>query len=361
MRIAADGSYLRWERSGLNRYVDGALRAIAGALTTTGDEMVVCTNSVVAEPGLGDPVRARALRVPGSTAWYQLGLPALARLEGCDVLLGPANIVPVALGPPAVVVMHDCKAFTRPDAEPGRTGRSLRRWQAASARRASIVVAVSEWTASQCRLHLDIEPRRLRIVHQGVDPRFRAATPEEAQAEARWLGSVHGVTGPFVLQVGAYERHKGGDLAAGAVAELRRRGHRVGLVRCGPPGAAAEAAGAVDLGLVDDPTLLALYRCAAAVCVTSEHEGFGLPVVEAMACGTPVVAVPGGGLAEAGGDAALWVEARGAAEVAAGLERVLADPEEAGRRRDLGLEQAARFGWAQAADRLLAVLREAAR
>jgi glycosyltransferase involved in cell wall biosynthesis len=362
MRIGADGSYLHWARSGLNRYVEGALDAVAAQLGG-GDEMVVYSSSVIAPPEHRSQVRARALRVPGATAWYQAALPALVRLDRCDVVLGPANVVPAAPGPPAVLVVHDCKAFSRPDAEPGRAGRWLRRWQAASARRAAVVVAVSEWTAAECRRHLGVAPERLRVVHQGVDACFRPLPPLEAEAEARWLAAVHGVRVPYVLQVGAYERHKGGAIAAAAVAEVRRRGHAVDLVRCGPPGPdpAPTCTGARDLGRVDDPTLRALYRAAAAVCVTSEHEGFGLPVVEAMACGTPVVAARAGGMVEAGGDAAVWAEPGSVAGVADGLERLLTDPEEAAHRRARGLEWAARFSWPDAGARLLDLLREAAR
>jgi glycosyltransferase involved in cell wall biosynthesis len=331
----------------MGRYLDGLLHALADLLTEN-DELLVYYNSLERRPLFTDDVREVRLRLPKATSWNQVGVPVALRRHACDVYLGGANIVPSWGSVPSVVVIHDCKAFREPDADTPGWVRYYRRWMRASARRAVRVVAVSEFTATECERWLGVGRERLRVVHQGVDASFRPASDGDRDADAAALRAA-GVAGPYVLQVGAFERHKGGGLAAAAIALLRDRGREVTLVRCGPPGPEPPRPGCLDLGHVDDATLLALYRGAAALCMSSSHEGFGLPVVEAMACGTPVVTVSGTALLEAAGGAALAVAAGDAEALAEGIARVLDDPDTAARLREQGLERARRLTWSQAA------------
>jgi glycosyltransferase involved in cell wall biosynthesis len=189
---------------------------------------------------------------------------------------------------------------------------------------------------------------RVRVVHPGIDPRFHPNGPGDGAADAARLRAA-GVASPYVLQVGAFERHKGGAIAAAAIAELRAEGRPLTLVRCGPPGPEAQRHGCVDLGHVDDDTLVSLYRGAAALCVPSSHEGFGLPVVEAMACGTPVVTVSGTALPEAAGGAALTTEPGDVRALRSGIALLLDDASAAARLRAAGLERARRLDWSAAA------------
>jgi glycosyltransferase involved in cell wall biosynthesis len=348
VRIGADASYLRWGASGLARYLQGLLPALADQLGPA-DDLVAYTNAWPGRPplGVGPAARERAIRLPRSTLWNQVAVPAAAWRDGCDVYLGGANVVPARAAQPRVVVMHDCKAFRHPEAETPARGRYWRRWQRASAGASATVIAVSRWAADECRRWLAVPDERLRVVYQGIAPVFGPDGPARTPP---------GVDGPFVLQVGAFEPHKGAALALAAV----RRLEGVTLVRCGPRSVPGRGDRVVDLGLVDDAELAGLYRAAAAVVVTSEHEGFGLPVVEAMASGTPVVAVRACALPEAGGDAAVWAAPGDAAEVAAGLARLLTEPAVHAHHRAAGLRQAARFEWPSAAAQVLAALREAA-
>lgn len=359
MRIGADASYMRWQRDGMSRYLDGLLHAVE-RLRPPDDELVVYYNSFATTKLFPDSVRERPIRMPKATPWNQVRVPLALLTDRCDVYLGGANIVPAHASVPTVVVLHDCKAFRVPEMVEGRWRWYLRLWQRQSVRHAAAVIVDSEWTASECEHWFGVTPTR--VVYPGVDPSFQPIGPDERAREAAHLHATLGV-GPdrFVLQVGAFHAHKGGEVAADAVDLLRATGEHVQLVRCGRAGTVGGRPGVLDVGHVDDATLRALYHCAAAVCVTSTHEGFGLPVVEAMASGTPVVAVRATALPEAGGDAAVFATPDDPASVAEGLRLVLTDPAEADRRRAAGLAHARRFHWDGAGASVLEVLRSVAR
>jgi glycosyltransferase involved in cell wall biosynthesis len=347
MRIGADGSYLKWATQGLARYLDGLLHALEESLSGN-DQLVVFYNSLAREPLFGATVREARVRLPRATLYNQMGIPLALRWHACDVYLGGANVVPAWSGVPSVVLMHDCKVFRVPDADSPGWSRYWRRWQRASAGSATRVIAVSEFTARECETWLGVPRQSVRVINPGIDGRFAPATTEHSGRDAA-LREATGVSSPYVLQVGAYERHKGGALAADALAQLRLEGVPLTLVRCGPPGPEPPRGDTIDLGHVADELLVALYRGAVAVCVASHHEGFGLPVVEAMACGAPVVCVSGTGLVEAAGGAALIVEPGDVAGLCSAIRRLFEDDAEATRLREAGLVRASRLTWSGAA------------
>ncbi len=353
MRIGADASYLRFQGTGLARYLDGLLHAMADVLSD-GDSLNVYYNSLPG-PTLFEPaVRERFVRMPRPTAWNQLGVPAAVSLDRCDVYLGGANIIPVLGRFPKVLVVHDCMAFADPSAKPGSLGRYLRHWMRLSASHATTVVAQSRWTMEQCRLYLEVDADAITLIPPGVDARFHPE-PSAPQEEAR-LRSDLGIAGPYILQVGGFERHKGGAILAQAVRVLNGGGRDLTLVRCGGAGPDQGRAGALDLGYVDEARLAMLYRYAAVVCVPSRYEGFGLPVVEAMASGTPVVASRGGALTETGGAAALYVDPGDVDGLGAAINRLLSEPQEWNRRKEAGIRNAARYTWEDAARKMLGLL-----
>jgi glycosyltransferase involved in cell wall biosynthesis len=290
--------------------------------------------------------------MPRSTSYNQVALPIALAAERPDVYLGGANIIPVIANVPRVLVIHDCLAFRFPSAKPARITRYLQRWMRRSAEHADRIIAISRWAALEAGRYLGANTSTVSVVYQGVDPRFSpdgtATLPDDR------------IRGPYVLQVGAFEPHKGTETAVAAINELRARGRDVMLVRTGGQATAAGDA-VLDLGVVDDPTLVSLYRSARAVCVPSDHEGFGLPVLEAMACGTPVVASNAAGLPEAGGDVALYADPGDAPGFANAIERLLVDDAERARRREAGIARARTFTWADAAARVLEICADAAR
>src|SRR4051812_41987034 len=155
MRIGADGSYLRWTTQGLGRYVDGLLHALAARVAGE-DPLVVFYNSLASNPLFDAEVREARVRLPKATLYNQVGIPAALRWHRCDVYLGAANIVPARSAVPSVVVIHDCKAFRAPSADSPGWARYWRRWQQTSVRKATRVVANSEFTASECERWLGV-------------------------------------------------------------------------------------------------------------------------------------------------------------------------------------------------------------
>jgi glycosyltransferase involved in cell wall biosynthesis len=322
------------------------------------DELVVYYNSVKGPPLFEENVNERFVRLPTATAWNQIRLPVAIARDRCDVYLGGALVVPAVAKAPRVVVIHDCMPFRFPESKSRRSGAYLRRWMKSSARRSALVVTDSTWAAQECQEFLGVGPDRIRVIPAAADPSFAPAA--EGSTVVDEMRTRFGLVGPYVLQVGAFELHKGGGTAVDAVEMLRRRGHDVTLVRCGIAGGDESRPGRRDLGYVDDADLRALYQGAAVVCVSSTHEGFGLPVLEAMASGVPVVAARASALPEVGGDVALYAEPGDADGFANAIERLLVDCHEAASRRQLGVARAATFTWARTASQMHDVLAEVA-
>ena len=356
MHIAADASWTRWTTVGIGRYQDGLLRALAAQLDAD-ERLSVYFNSRRGEREFDSPVVERFLRMPNRTLWNQVRVP-LALRRDADVYLATGTVGPVLTRVPMVEIVHDCLAFRDPVTKPGSEGRYWRRWTKATASRARAVIAISEFVASDCERFLGVPAAKISVVHPGVGEKFFEGRDRDASQAA--VLARFALRSPYVLQVGAYESHKGGAVVIDAVHELRRAGRDVVLARCGerPEGSGAHRDGVVPLGHVDDDALLDLYRGAAAVCVASRHEGFGLPVIEAMACGTPVVASRAAALPEAGGDVAVYVPPGDAAALSTALATLLDEsPDAATRRREAGEAWAARFSWEGAAGHVLEVLR----
>jgi alpha-1,3-rhamnosyl/mannosyltransferase len=328
-----------------------------------GDDIFhVYYNSAGGEALFEGSVRERFIRMPNRTLWNQVRLPLAVRLDGCDMFLGGAGILPVLAGRPMVVVVHDCLVFRYPEAKPPRETNYWQRWTRQSVAHAERVIAISHDTAADVQDLLGVSSDKVSVIPQGLDAQF-LGTPRPDSLRARALLQECDVdTASYILQVGAYDPHKGADTAESAVRILRDRGHRVVLVQCGAGGPARPLMrdGVVSLGRVGDQDLLSLYAGARVVCVASRHEGFGLPVLEAMAVETPVVASRSGALPEAGGTVALYAEPGDPVSFASAIETVLADSPERDRRVTDGRRRAAGFTWERSAREVLGLLRDVA-
>ena len=273
--------------------------------------------------------RAVVLRLPRPVlyeAWLRLGWPRLPPLGGAQLVHAPSVAVPPRSGVPLAVTVHDAAPERFPGAFPARGRRFHRQGLHAAARRADLVLTVSAAAAEEITTFSTIPPDRIRVVHNGIDPPALSAARRRSILEGWGLADR-----PYVLWVGSLEPRKGVDTLVAAMARLRSRraagpAEQPLLVLAGypgwssddllaPPDRAALGSELRQLGPVGEAELWSLYGGASVFAFPSRHEGFGLPVLEAMSQGTAVVAsdIPpireiAGGVARlvAAGDVDAW-------------------------------------------------------
>jgi glycosyltransferase involved in cell wall biosynthesis len=295
-----------------------------------------------------------AMVLPFRRMWSQVRLPIALARERPTLLFVPAHAIPFAWPGKALTVVHDLAFERHPSAYSFSERSYLRLTTRWAALRCPLLIAVSESTKSDLVSAYGVRPERIRVVPLG------AGEPTVAPAPASRLAEL-GLSGTFVLQVGRIEPRKNQAAALAAVERL----DGVTLAVAGPErdetmAAALRASPRCRvLGRVDQPTLELLYKRASAVVVPSLYEGFGLPVLEAMARGKVVVAAKASSLPEVGGDAALYFhDAAGPEQLASVLEVALGDEK---LRASLGRAARARartYTWERCAAGVVDVIRE---
>jgi glycosyltransferase involved in cell wall biosynthesis len=296
-------------------------------------------------PALGEYEVVRppaALSHRAGHGWEQVLLPVKAR--HASLLLNPANLAPLAF-PRNAIVIHDAAALRNPE----WYSPAYARWQArvlpVLAKRARLVITVSEFSRAELRALLGVDAH---VVPGGVDPRFHPdADPGPAKA------ALH-LTRPYVLTVASRTRRK--NLASLAATARRLGNAGIDLVAAGgarPQFADEAGTPARALGHVPDDHLPGLYAGASAFVLPSLHEGFGLTCLEAMACGTPVVAARAGALPETCADAARYADPRDPDAIADQVEQAIHDD----LLREAGPRRAATFTWERTATALDALMR----
>ena len=321
IRAAVDVSPLAQTRAGTARHVRGLLDALRGR------------DVQVEERSFGGS--GRLTSVARDTWWYYGSLPRSAR--GLDVLHCTTFRGPLRAPVPFTVTLHDLGIVRHPELFPRWHRLSGRAGIGPVARAASRVLAVSEFTKREAVELLGLSPERVTVIGNAVDARF---TPSNSLLQ-----------GEYVLAVGTLEPRKNlARLTAamdGLGVELRVVGAR-GWGGVETPG---------WVGEVSDDALVELYRGARALVYPSLYEGFGIPVLEAMACGTPVVTSRGGATEEVAGGAAVLVDPTDVDAIAAGIAEADARRDEL---RALGLTRATAYSWTAVADAVERVWRELA-
>lgn len=296
----------------------------------------------------GVPQHARVLPVPRPVlydAWHFAGGLAPPYRWGADLVHAPSLAVPPRSRVPLVVTVHDAAAELFPEAFTARGRRFHRQGLAAAAKRADLVLTVSASAAEEIVSHSDIDPDRIRVVHNGVEPRVVEASRREE------ILAGYGLAGrPYVLWVGSLEPRKGVETLLGAAREVRRRrgAPEFRLVLTGYEGWLRPEFGpsvlgefVVQTGTVGDEELWALYGGATLFAFPSLHEGFGLPVLEAMSQGTPVLASDIPALREVTGGAAVLAPPRNVTEWARLLGDLLESDEDRARLSAAGRSRSA--------------------
>lgn len=339
--------------AGRGRYVRELLRALA-ALPDDGTRYVLYCREP-AELGLDDRFRWRQVALP-DPAWH---LATAARASrACDVLLSTNSYLTAWFAAvPTALVIFDLIAFLPGAAPQRRAARIERATLAPAVRRAAALLCISEATRRDLVARCPGAAGKAVVTPLAASPALAAPAPVEA------VRAKHDLEREFVLAAGTLEPRKNLVGLMEAWAGVRSEAE---LVLVGPPG--WEMAGIVRrahadrvrlLGFVPDAELAALYAACAVFAYPSLYEGFGLPVLEAMSCGAPVVTSDLSSLPEVAGDAAVLVDPRDPAALRDALARLLADPGERARLSAAGRARAATFTWERTARETLAALESA--
>ncbi|MBI3457612.1 MAG: glycosyltransferase family 4 protein [Candidatus Rokubacteria bacterium] len=374
MHVVLDARYVSRTQSGVGHYTQRLIGGLAAIDRTNRYTCVVVKGGPglpVAQPNLGCwPTRVSFEDHVAGDLWLLGYLPVRLYRLRTDVYHGPAVFLPlVKLGYRTVVTIHDLVSFLFPTTVPRKYSVYMRLMTRLAVRSADRVIAVSGATKDDLTRVLRVPDERVVVIHEAVAPEF-AASPDPAAVAA--LARRYGIRSPYCLFVGNLEPRKNLVRLIEAFARVRARGlaaahaPRPQLVLAGTRGwlygdvfraveAHRMAADIVFTGYVPPADLPALYAGAACFVFPSLYEGFGLPVLEAMAVGTPVVASRVGAIPEVAGDAALLVDASRPAEIAEAVEAMLGD---AALRAELiarGRARARLFTWEAVARQTLAV------
>ncbi|MHB8682768.1 MAG: glycosyltransferase family 4 protein [Dehalococcoidia bacterium] len=373
MRIAIDATSIPPKPAGAGVYAIELVRALAERGERGDGYAVFARGGWFEEIARGRKnwrvEHVRAPSRPRRTAWEQTRLPGRLRALGIDVLHSTHHTLPLApMRCRRVVTVHDVTFFRIPARYPPARRLYMQASTRLAAAVADAIIVPSRAVRDDVLRALGVAASKVRVVYEAPAARFVPVDREHAAA----IMGAYGIDAPYILSVGSLEPGKNRARLIRAVHALHGEGFRQRLVVVGQRawrfeeelalvGELGMEGRVVFPGYVRDEHLPALYAGADAFALPALYEGFGLPVVEAMACGTPVLTSNTGATAEVAGDAALLVDPLSAGAIRDGLRALLSD---AALREDLrarGLRRAAEFSWRRAADETLAVYESAVR
>jgi len=373
MRIAINGMFWNQPTTGSGQYV----RALVAALRERApqNEYIVIP---VSGGGRQEAGGRRRLAVIGHRSlvenlgkvWFeQIAFVRACRRARADVAHVPYFASPLVPLTPTVVTIHDLIPLVLPAYRGSLLVRAYTALAAQSARRADAIIADSEWSKRDIITHLRVDAARVRVVYLAADARYR---PLDDATQIESVRARYALPEKYFLYLGGYDQRKNVRVILDAFArapELYRAGYRLVLagVNLGrdsdffpdPRRLAREVNLPADalclLGWVEEQDKVALYAGARAFLFPSRYEGFGLPPLEAVACGTPVLCAHASSLPEVVGDAAILLPPDDARAWADALRALLADEARRAELRARGLAQARKFSWTRCAEETLAV------
>jgi glycosyltransferase involved in cell wall biosynthesis len=286
--------------------------------------------------------------VPNYTIAEQFSLPRAIRRARLDIFHSPHFVLPLVGPCPLLVTLHDLIPFRYPPRNP-IGWLYMMALHGYAARVSERILTVSEASKAQVISVLDCEPDRVVVTPNGIDERFFSS----GHAATQW--------GRYFLYVGNDKPHKNLPRLVSAFQFVRRRIPSISLVLVGAPfDRYRNLDGVVCAGRVDDETLAAAYRGAVALVMVSLEEGFGMPALEAMACGTPAIVSRASALVEVTGEAALHVDAHSVEAIADAMLRIEGDDGLRATLSQEGVARARHYTWRRCAELTRAVYREIA-
>ena len=369
LHIAIDARRLAF--FGIGTYIRNLVESLS-RLDQSNRYTLITLPGAEAFQGLGPNFQMASFDRPDTDLIQNVTFPLFIKKLGADLSHIPLNSVAYCMPKPYVVTIHDLSSITYRAAGNLREMFHRQRYRRGAAR-AARVIAVSNATRRDLETIVGIDPERITTVYSAPDPVFRPVNGDEAAMVATLQR--YSIQPPFILYAGTIRSHKnvGRLVEAFAVVRSGLESHPefrdLKLVIIGDelsryPAvrrtvAATRSGSSVRfLGFVPEETLRAFYQAATVFAFPSLSEGFGLAPLEAMACGTPVIASDLPALVEAVGDAAELVSPDNVFDIARGLETLLLDPELRARRREEGRAQAARFHWDDTARAVLRIYEE---
>jgi glycosyltransferase involved in cell wall biosynthesis len=366
LRIAIDARKLR--DYGIGTYVRNLLRHLARIDTTT-EYVLLCHPPDCDMAGnLGPNFRAVVESSPAYSVREQVRIPLDLRREGIDLFHAPHYVLPPLTPCKSIVTIHDCIHLRFPQYLPNRLGYAYARasmW--AATHRSNRVLTVSDASKRDILRHFHIPSAKIDVIYNAIDERF-GELPDAEEIER--VRERYQLNDPFVLYAGNIKPHKNLERLIESFHMLRRHGpEHVKLLIIGDEiSKYATLRRAVHkyklhkhvrfLGFVPDRTLAALYRLAAVFVFPSLYEGFGLPPLEAMASGTPVITSNVSSLPEVVGDAALLIDPYEPGTIADAMRRVLTEPGLRESMREKGLARARAFSWERSVRRVREIYEE---
>ncbi|MEA2668071.1 MAG: hypothetical protein QOJ33_1005 [Chloroflexota bacterium] len=354
MIVAIDGApAVRRVATGTEIYARSIIEALAAS---RGERVMRVYANAIEVPGWL-PAGVEWRGIPFPRLWTHWRLRQALRRDRPDVTFIPSHVLPIALGLKSVVTIHDI-GHRR---EPRSYSRSARWYLEATtryaARRATRLIAVSQSTADDLARFYGVPGGRISVVHSGVDPRMRPQDPSKVEEVLGRLG----IGGAYFLYVGRNHPRKNLRMLRRAFDEARRRGLEAELVLAGPGHDDASVGAVRTLPYIPPDDLPALYAGAIALTLPSRFEGFGFPALEAMRCGTAVIASTAGALPEIIGTAGILLSPDDAGAWSQAMLELAHDPALQRRLIAAGATRSADFTWEAAAARTWAVLDGVAR
>lgn len=363
MRITIDARMIN--HTGIGRYIRNILRNIAEIDGTNQYSALINDASESLKESGNIKFYTTRFKVPIYSIREQFMLLSDIRRQNPDLVHYPSFNVPRLCAVPAVVNIHDLTYLVQPEACPNFAARIYAGYMfRMTAKKAARIITGSEYTKKDIVKHLGVAPGRVTVIYNGVDSLFR---PVEKGTEAERIAGKYGITGDFIFYVGNHGANKNLKRLLEAFSAFKRKDCQLILAGKTDPrrkslydlvGTLGLEGRARFIGAVPEEDLPYLYSMAKLFVFPSLQEGFGLPPLEAMACGTPVVSSDSTSLPEVVGDAAVLVDPADTGSIKDGMEKVLASQSLRSELKEKGLMRVKQFSWRVAAEKTLKVYEE---